>query len=257
MNDAQVVIDYVIDHLLHNERTAMASKHVHPDDAAKGLEWYRRADIADPGIDPTQIVQRVPYVLQVYQSKALWPQTDLFRVSISSEALFTTPFSETVEMPDFESVRKEIHELFSEAHLVGCFKPYRFWKTGGHYVFNAEFLAWGCVAKELDQIAAGFAARHVRVSRSTPVMMYSKLKADQFLGQLLEVLSVPDRQFVDEMDFDNAYHIPMDFCAEIELKELLKCFPLSSQILSQGDGRKLLWSKAKATSWSGGRRIGK
>lgn len=247
MNDAQVVIDYIIDHLLHKERTAIASEHIHPDDAAMELEWYRRADTADPGIDPTQIVQRVPYVLQVYQSEALWPRSDLFRVSISSEALFTTPFSGTVEMPDFESVRKEICELFSEAHLVGCFKPYRFWKTGGHYVFNAEFLAWGCVAKDLNQIAASFAARYERVCHSTPVMLHSKVKADQFLRQLLDVLSVPDRQFVDEMDFDNAYHMPMDFCAEIELKELLKCLCFKSLILAQGDGQKLLRPRAKAT----------
>jgi hypothetical protein len=73
MNGAQVVIDYLIEHLLHKERTAMGSEPNHPADAAMTLEWYRRADVADPGIDPTRILQCVPTFSKQIGKKLLWP----------------------------------------------------------------------------------------------------------------------------------------------------------------------------------------
>ncbi|MBW9090043.1 hypothetical protein JNB91_19730 [Rhizobium wenxiniae] len=240
VNTSQLVMQFIDNHQRHANRMRFAPDHVHPGDAATDLEWYRRTAVAASGPDPTQLLQRLPFVLKA--SEAQPPEEQVYRVFISADVLVAEPFDNFDDETDLVAIAGAVRRRLPKAHIAGSFRPYRFLNSGGMFLIKADFLIWGCGRKELEALELKLAREYERVVGNVPVMRFQKVNPEDFIETLFETFSVPDRQLNTEHEYSTCYPIALDFCAEMELKEILKKWSFEQLLFVEGEGERMISS---------------
>jgi hypothetical protein len=254
---AIAIMDFVDEHLYRARRMKTAYTHTRSRDAgAFALEDYRKPPVASCGPDATQLLPRLAFALLAAEASHLFPQRKAFVVELSVMDLAWHPsdgHNGDTEHFRLEKVRADIMTAFADAHIFGCFRPYRYanysrraseeeFEGDGMFVFEAHFLVWGCKTNDFVRHLEQLVDRHEWVT-TDPKATWDSIEAAAIPKKLLDLVSVPNSQcWTDWIDIDAVYArwVPFDGCAELELKEILKNRQFSSMIFARGEGQRII-----------------
>jgi len=155
-----------------------------------------------------------------------------------------------------DAVRKQILEAFAGKHVFGCFRPHRYAEDlggcilgdpcaapKGFFLFQVEFLVWGCKPQEMRRRLGLIEETHEDVTHH-PFDYWSGVGAGHVARAFLDIVSAPRKQYmidwIEGCDEYFARETDLDGCGEIELKEVLKSRPFSSMVFACGEGQRII-----------------
>lgn len=259
-SDAITTLDFIDQHLYGARRMRTAHSRVGSGaNAAYPLKDYRKDKLGECGPDPNQLLQRLAFALQAAERPvSLFRQrADLVKLKLR-DLIWRPSDGHTGNTQTFklDAVRKQILEAFAGVHVFGCFRPHRYADDlggcilgdpsavpKGFFLFQAEFLVWGCKPQAMRRRLGLIEETQEDVTHH-PFDYWSGVGAGHAARAFLDIVSAPRKQYkIDWIEGCNEYfarETDLDGCGEIELKEVLKSRPFSSMVFACGEGQRII-----------------